>query len=70
MMLNALMVATSSNIKIVHCTSITDKKKRSNAAFFAGAYAVLYLYIPPRLVYRSLKSGGQQNYMYKTKLIL
>lgn len=63
-MMNALMSATNPNTKIVHCTSVTDQNKRANAAFLVGAYAVLYLYIPPRLVFRSLKSGGQPNYRW------
>lgn len=66
-MMNSLMSATSPNVRIIHCTSQTDEAKRANAAFLVGAYAMLYLYIPPRLVYRSLKSGGQSDFKYGTK---
>lgn len=65
-MMNSLMSATSPNVRIIHCTSQTDEAKRANAAFLVGAYAMLYLYIPPRLVYRSLKSGGQSDFKYGT----
>lgn len=61
-MVNSLMASTHPFTKIVHCTSIDDAERRTNAAFLVGAYAMLYMYITPRLVYRSLRSHGQPNY--------
>lgn len=61
-MMNALMASTHPRTKIIHCTSLEDPEKRSNAALLVAAYAMLHLYLTPRLVYRSLRSGGQPNY--------
>ncbi|XP_019357237.1 PREDICTED: dual specificity protein phosphatase CDC14A isoform X1 [Gavialis gangeticus] len=48
--------------KIVHYTSF-DQRKRANAAFLIGAYAVIYLKKTPEETYRSLLSGSNPPYL-------
>ncbi|KAM9326768.1 dual specificity protein phosphatase CDC14A [Gastrophryne carolinensis] len=48
--------------KIVHYTSY-DQKKRANAAFLIGAYAVIYLKKTPEEAYRALLSGSSPQYL-------
>lgn len=53
---------TLSRKKIVHYTSF-EQRKRANAAFLIGAYAVIYLKKTPEDVYRSLVSGSNPPYL-------
>ncbi|KAM6262072.1 dual specificity protein phosphatase CDC14A [Porphyrio hochstetteri] len=48
--------------KIVYYTSF-DQRKRANAAFLIGAYAVIYLKKTPEEVYRTLLSGSNPPYL-------
>ncbi|XP_075038641.1 dual specificity protein phosphatase CDC14A isoform X2 [Mixophyes fleayi] len=48
--------------KIVHYTSY-DQRKRANAAFLIGAYAVIYLKNIPEEAYRALLSGSSPQYL-------
>uniref|UniRef100_F7FF44 Dual specificity protein phosphatase CDC14A n=1 Tax=Ornithorhynchus anatinus TaxID=9258 RepID=F7FF44_ORNAN len=48
--------------KIVHYTSF-DQRKRANAAFLIGAYAVIYLKKTPEDAYRALLSGSNPPYL-------
>ncbi|GAB1288049.1 Dual specificity protein phosphatase CDC14A [Apodemus speciosus] len=48
--------------KIVHYTSF-DQRKRANAAFLIGAYAVIYLKKTPEEAYRALLSGSNPPYL-------
>ncbi|XP_077308948.1 dual specificity protein phosphatase CDC14A isoform X2 [Lithobates pipiens] len=48
--------------KIVHYTSY-DQRKRANAAFLIGAYAVVYLKKTPEEAYRALLSGSSPQYL-------
>ncbi|XP_075414934.1 dual specificity protein phosphatase CDC14A isoform X1 [Tenrec ecaudatus] len=48
--------------KIVHYTSF-DQRKRANAAFLIGAYAVIYLKKTPEEAYRLLLSGSSPPYL-------
>uniref|UniRef100_A0A8B9ZLM8 Cell division cycle 14A n=1 Tax=Anas zonorhyncha TaxID=75864 RepID=A0A8B9ZLM8_9AVES len=48
--------------KIVYYTSF-DQRKRANAAFLIGAYAVIYLKKTPEEVYRTLSSGTNPPYL-------
>ncbi|XP_004699287.1 dual specificity protein phosphatase CDC14A isoform X1 [Echinops telfairi] len=48
--------------KIVHYTSF-DQRKRANAAFLMGAYAVIYLKKTPEEAYRLLLSGSNPPYL-------
>ncbi|NWT56874.1 CC14A phosphatase, partial [Erythrocercus mccallii] len=48
--------------KIVYYTSF-DQRKRVNAAFLIGAYAVIYLKKTPEEVYRTLLSGSNPPYL-------
>ncbi|KAM4721344.1 dual specificity protein phosphatase CDC14A isoform 2-T2 [Rhinophrynus dorsalis] len=48
--------------KIVHYTSF-DQRKRANAGFLIGAYAVIYLKKTPEEVYRALLSGSNPSYL-------
>ncbi|XP_025053016.1 dual specificity protein phosphatase CDC14A isoform X1 [Alligator sinensis] len=48
--------------KIVHYTSF-DQRKRANAAFLIGSYAVIYLKKTPEETYRSLLSGSNPPYL-------
>ncbi|XP_019386567.1 PREDICTED: dual specificity protein phosphatase CDC14A isoform X2 [Crocodylus porosus] len=48
--------------KIVHYTSF-DQRRRANAAFLIGAYAVIYLKKTPEETYRSLLSGSNPPYL-------
>ncbi|XP_077133533.1 dual specificity protein phosphatase CDC14A isoform X1 [Ranitomeya variabilis] len=48
--------------KIVHYTS-HDQRKRANAAFLIGAYAVIYLKKTPEEAYRALLSGSSPHYL-------
>ncbi|XP_056379346.1 dual specificity protein phosphatase CDC14A isoform X1 [Hyla sarda] len=48
--------------KIVHYTSY-DQRKRANAAFLIGAYAVIYLKKTPEEAYRALLSGTSPQYL-------
>ncbi|NXE07897.1 CC14A phosphatase, partial [Lophotis ruficrista] len=48
--------------KIVYYTSF-DQRKRANAAFLIGAYAVIYLKKTPEEVYRTLLSGSNPQYL-------
>ncbi|KAM4556677.1 dual specificity protein phosphatase CDC14AB-like [Fundulus diaphanus] len=53
---------TMSRKKLVHYTSY-DQKKRANAAFLIGAYAVIYLKRSPDEAYRTLISGNNTAYL-------
>lgn len=53
---------TLSRKKIVHYTSF-EQRKRANAAFLIGAYAVIYLKKTPEEVYRALVSGSNPPYL-------
>ncbi|XP_071847591.1 dual specificity protein phosphatase CDC14AB-like isoform X4 [Apostichopus japonicus] len=53
---------TLSKKKIIHYTSF-DSRKRANAAFLIGAYAVLYLKKTPEEAYRPLVSGNNPPYL-------
>eukprot|EP00062_Callorhinchus_milii_P017263 gi/632969461/ref/XP_007901101.1/ PREDICTED: dual specificity protein phosphatase CDC14A isoform X1 [Callorhinchus milii] len=53
---------TLSRKKIVHYTSF-DQKKRANAAFLIGAYAVIFLKKSPEEAYRSLVAGKNPPYL-------
>uniref|UniRef100_A0A4W4GL08 Cell division cycle 14A n=1 Tax=Electrophorus electricus TaxID=8005 RepID=A0A4W4GL08_ELEEL len=53
---------TLSRKRIVHYTSY-DQRKRSNAAFLIGAYAVIYLKRTPEEVYQALVSGNKVSYV-------
>ncbi|XP_067394469.1 dual specificity protein phosphatase CDC14A isoform X2 [Emydura macquarii macquarii] len=48
--------------KIVHYTSF-DQRKRANAAFLIGSYAVIYLKKSPEEAYRALLSGSNPPYL-------
>ncbi|KTF91312.1 hypothetical protein cypCar_00037800 [Cyprinus carpio] len=48
--------------RIIHYTSY-DQRKRANAAFLIGAYAVIYLKRTPEEVYRALISGTNVSYL-------
>ncbi|XP_050818318.1 dual specificity protein phosphatase CDC14A isoform X3 [Gopherus flavomarginatus] len=48
--------------KIVHYTSF-DQRKRANAAFLIGSYAVIYLKKTPEEAYRALLSGSNPPYL-------
>ncbi|XP_039084386.1 dual specificity protein phosphatase CDC14A isoform X2 [Hyaena hyaena] len=48
--------------KIVHYTCF-DQRKRANAAFLIGAYAVIYLKKTPEEAYRALLSGSNAPYL-------
>ncbi|KAM6128735.1 LOW QUALITY PROTEIN: dual specificity protein phosphatase CDC14A [Phoenicopterus ruber ruber] len=48
--------------KIVYYTSF-DQRKRANAAFLIGAYAVIYLKKTPEEAYRTLLSGSNPSYL-------
>uniref|UniRef100_A0A8B9QFJ0 protein-tyrosine-phosphatase n=1 Tax=Apteryx owenii TaxID=8824 RepID=A0A8B9QFJ0_APTOW len=48
--------------KIVYYTSF-DQRKRANAAFLIGAYAVIYLKRTPEEAYRTLLSGSNPPYL-------
>ncbi|XP_023601942.1 LOW QUALITY PROTEIN: dual specificity protein phosphatase CDC14A [Myotis lucifugus] len=48
--------------KIVHYTCF-DQRKRANAAFLIGAYAVIYLKKTPEEAYRALLSGSNPPYL-------
>ncbi|XP_051480638.1 dual specificity protein phosphatase CDC14A isoform X3 [Apus apus] len=48
--------------KIVYYTSF-DQRKRANAAFLIGAYAVIYLKKTPEEAYRTLLSGSNPQYL-------
>ncbi|KAM5257279.1 dual specificity protein phosphatase CDC14A isoform 2-T2 [Ctenodactylus gundi] len=48
--------------KIVHYTCL-DQRKRANAAFLIGAYAVIYLKKTPEEAYRALLSGSNPPYL-------
>ncbi|XP_077680755.1 dual specificity protein phosphatase CDC14A isoform X1 [Eretmochelys imbricata] len=48
--------------KIVHYTSF-DQRKRANAAFLIGSYAVIYLKKTPEDAYRALLSGSNPPYL-------
>ncbi|XP_040854346.1 dual specificity protein phosphatase CDC14A isoform X1 [Ochotona curzoniae] len=48
--------------KIVHYTCF-DQRKRANAAFLIGAYAVIYLKKTPEEAYRALLSGSNNAYL-------
>ncbi|XP_062868574.1 dual specificity protein phosphatase CDC14AB isoform X2 [Trichomycterus rosablanca] len=48
--------------RIVHYTSF-DQRKRANAAFLIGAYAVIYLKKTPEEAYRALISGSNASYL-------
>ncbi|KAM6327588.1 dual specificity protein phosphatase CDC14A-like [Podargus strigoides] len=48
--------------KIVYYTSF-DHRKRANAAFLIGAYAVIYLKKTPEAAYRTLLSGSNPSYL-------
>ncbi|XP_072824220.1 dual specificity protein phosphatase CDC14A isoform X3 [Vicugna pacos] len=48
--------------KIVHYTCF-DQRKRANAAFLMGAYAVIYLKKTPEEAYRALLSGSDAPYL-------
>ncbi|XP_010015413.1 PREDICTED: dual specificity protein phosphatase CDC14A-like [Nestor notabilis] len=48
--------------KIVYYTSF-DQRKRANAAFLIGAYAVIYLKKTPEEAYRTLLSGSNPPYL-------
>uniref|UniRef100_A0A8C3J6Z5 Cell division cycle 14A n=1 Tax=Calidris pygmaea TaxID=425635 RepID=A0A8C3J6Z5_9CHAR len=48
--------------KIVYYTSF-DQRKRANAAFLIGAYAVIYLKKTPEEAYRTLMSGSNPPYL-------
>ncbi|XP_063154388.1 dual specificity protein phosphatase CDC14A isoform X2 [Candoia aspera] len=48
--------------KIVHYTSF-DQRRRANAAFLIGAYAVIYLKKTPEEAYRILLSGSNPPYL-------
>ncbi|XP_006191005.1 dual specificity protein phosphatase CDC14A isoform X4 [Camelus ferus] len=48
--------------KIVHYTCF-DQRKRANAAFLIGAYAVIYLKKTPEEAYRALLSGSDAPYL-------
>ncbi|XP_070343024.1 dual specificity protein phosphatase CDC14A isoform X13 [Equus asinus] len=48
--------------KIVHYTCF-DQRKRANAAFLIGAYAVIYLKKTPEEAYRALLSGSTAPYL-------
>ncbi|KAG8555966.1 hypothetical protein GDO81_017879 [Engystomops pustulosus] len=48
--------------KIVHYTS-HDQRKRANAAFLIGTYAVIYLKKTPEEAYRALLSGSSPQYL-------
>lgn len=48
--------------KIVHYTCF-DQRKRANAAFLIGAYAVIYLKKTPEEAYRALLSGSSPPYL-------
>ncbi|XP_015451042.1 dual specificity protein phosphatase CDC14A isoform X4 [Pteropus alecto] len=48
--------------KIVHYTCF-DQRKRANAAFLIGAYAVIYLKKTPEEAYRALLSGSNSPYL-------
>ncbi|XP_074044369.1 dual specificity protein phosphatase CDC14A isoform X4 [Macrotis lagotis] len=48
--------------KIVHYTSF-DQRKRANAAFLIGSYAVIYLKKTPEEVYRALIAGSNPPYL-------
>ncbi|XP_036128348.1 dual specificity protein phosphatase CDC14A isoform X1 [Molossus molossus] len=48
--------------KIVHYTCF-DQRKRANAAFLMGAYAVIYLKKTPEEAYRALLSGSNPPYL-------
>lgn len=61
--MNTFLQTTNPNRKIVHCTSISNPKKRANAAFLVGAYSVLYLKKHPREAFNAIMSGGQPDYM-------
>uniref|UniRef100_A0A8C2PYZ5 Uncharacterized protein n=1 Tax=Cyprinus carpio TaxID=7962 RepID=A0A8C2PYZ5_CYPCA len=53
---------TLSRKRIIHYTSY-DQRKRANAAFLIGAYAVIYLKRTPEEVYRALISGTNVSYL-------
>ncbi|XP_035379050.1 dual specificity protein phosphatase CDC14AB isoform X3 [Electrophorus electricus] len=48
--------------RIVHYTSF-EQRRRANAAFLIGAYAVIYLKRTPEEAYRALISGSNASYM-------
>uniref|UniRef100_A0A8D0HK08 Cell division cycle 14A n=1 Tax=Sphenodon punctatus TaxID=8508 RepID=A0A8D0HK08_SPHPU len=48
--------------KIIHYTSF-DQRKRANAAFLIGSYAVIYLKKTPEEAYRALLSGSNPPYI-------
>lgn len=48
---------TSTLKRIVHYTS-SDQNKRSNAAFLIGSFAVIYLKMDPRHIFRLLLQAG------------
>ncbi|XP_050988259.1 cell division cycle 14Aa isoform X1 [Labeo rohita] len=53
---------TLSRKRIIHYTCY-DQRKRANAAFLIGAYAVIYLKRTPEEVYRALISGTNVSYL-------
>uniref|UniRef100_A0AAY5E9D4 Cell division cycle 14A n=1 Tax=Electrophorus electricus TaxID=8005 RepID=A0AAY5E9D4_ELEEL len=61
--LNKMMKCFSLTRKrIVHYTSF-EQRRRANAAFLIGAYAVIYLKRTPEEAYRALISGSNASYM-------
>lgn len=55
--LNSYLQGSSSLKRIVHYTS-SDQSKRSNAAFLIGSFAVIYLKMDPRHIFRLLLQAG------------
>ncbi|XP_073090465.1 dual specificity protein phosphatase CDC14A isoform X5 [Manis javanica] len=58
----SLLSYSLSRKKIVHYTCF-DQRKRANAAFLIGAYAVIYLKKTPEEAYRALLSGSNPPYL-------
>lgn len=55
--LNTFMQNISNVVKIVHYTS-RNQKHRANASYLMGCYAVIYLKMEPRAIYRLLLNAG------------
>ncbi|XP_078500631.1 dual specificity protein phosphatase CDC14A isoform X2 [Lissotriton helveticus] len=62
LVLRRLKSFSLSKKKIVHYTCF-DQRKRANAAFLIGAYAVIYLRKTPEDAYRALLSGSNPPYL-------
>lgn len=66
MKLNSILQTTSNTKKVVYYTR-NNENTRVNSAYLMGCYAVIYLNMDPRVIYRILLSaGGPYRYVHLT----